>query len=212
MKPLRIALLWILLTPALSAYADDSNILCLGVVRADRTIVPFARFDGAKWSNPWPKGEMIGSHTISDTTRTLDTIPKEWYMPLPRMPREWHVQSIQGTSTMVTVTKPVTVYSWCETYWGLLIGNAPLPVDTHTGVPREGFATNVKAQTSPTPSVEKDSAEWNRIVAFIRPVFEKMEDDRGHPLPKSDRAKAEFSVVRLNRGQPGPDGRTIIHF
>ncbi len=212
MRPLLSVLMWILLSPVLPVHAAEPAILWLGVVRTDHAIIPFAMHDGSSWSNPWPKGEHVNSRAIPDTTLTLDTIPKTWHSPLPRIPREWIFQKMNGPSETVTVTRPATVYSWCETYQGLLIGDAPRPINTDTVLAREGFATSAKIQTSPVLPIKKGSDEWNRLIAFIRPVFDKMEDDHGHPLPKADRAKAEFRVIRLDHGQPGLDGRTIIHF
>ncbi len=208
MRLIRFALLWILLVPALPTYADDAAMLWLGIVRADHAIVPFAFFDGSGWSNHWPGGE----DDVPKITLTLDTIPKEWYAPLSRMPREWHVQSIEGASATVKVTRPVTVFSHCVTYWGLLIGNADIPGDTDSVVPLNGFAVSPNVQTDPTTAIGEDSTEWKRILAFIRPVFEKAEVDRSHPLSPTEREKAEFVISRLDRGRTGPDGRTIFHF
>ncbi len=212
MKPIKIALLCTLLAPAFSACAADSNTLWLGIVRADRTIVPFALFDGSSWSNHWPKGEQVDPRAVPDTSLTLDTIPKKWYAPLSRVPREWRMQGTNGASMSVAVTKPVTIYSYCETYWGLLMGNAPRPVDTNAPVPHKGFAVSANVQTSAVMTVDKNSAEWNRILALITPVFEKAEEDRNHPLSPTERRKAEFAVTRLVSGKPGPDGVTFFYF
>ena len=212
MKTILHVLLYILLVPALPVHAAEPAILWLGVVRADKTIVPFARFDGSSWSNSWPAGTHIDTKNPPDTTLTFDRIPKELHAPLPRMPREWHVQRIQGTFTTVTVTKPVFVYSWCESFLAFLIGNARIPVNTHDQVPLEGFAASAGIQTAPLAKIEKSSAEWTRLIGLIRPAFEKAEEDHRHPLSPDALAKAEFSVECLVRGTPGPDGRTVAYF
>ncbi len=212
MKSVFLVLIWSFIAPSLAACATGPAILWLGVVREDRTIVPFARFDGSSWSNPWPAGEMAGSRTIPDTTFTLDRIPVELYSPLPRMPREWHVQMTHDSSTTARVTKPVFVYSWCQTFLGLLIGNARIPINTHEEVVLEGFAASSIIRTGPVIMIGKGSTEWDRILSLIRPAFEKAEQEHHHPLPPAERAKAEFSFARLVLGQPGTDGRIMAYF
>ncbi len=212
MRPVLLVLMWILLAPALPSRAAEPAILWLGVVRADRTIVPFARFDGSSWSNPWPAGMHIDSKNPPDSTLTFDRIPQELHAPLPRMPREWHAQRAQGSFTTVMVTRPVFVYSWCETFLALLFGNASFPVNTHKEVTLEGFAASAPIQTDPLLRIEKNSTEWARLLGLIRPAFDKSEEDHRHPLSPDTRAKAEFSVERLVRGQSGPDGRTVAYF
>ena len=124
----------------------------LGVVRADKTIVPFALFDGSSWSNPWPKGYHRPWSSPDTTITEFNQIPKAWYAPLPSLPREWYVRNLSGAFSTVAVTRPVIIYSWCVMYWGLLIGNAEIPVNTHRDVPKEGFATSSNIQTDPVPA------------------------------------------------------------
>ena len=158
-----LSFLALLLTHALPAAAKP---FFLGVVRADKTIVPFALFDGSSWSNPWPK-EYHPPWSAPDTTIIqFNQFPKKWYAPLPSFPREWYVRNINGSNHAVTVSRPVIIHSWCVMYWGLLVGNAEIPVNTHRGVPKEGFAASANIQTDPISKVDKDSAEWERILAF----------------------------------------------
>jgi hypothetical protein len=218
----------------------DSNPLWLGVVRADKTIVPFAMNDEITWSNPWPKGRQIDKYDLPDTTfNRLDRIPKTWHAPLPAVPREWYVSGANGFSNKVTITRPVTVYSWCEAYWGLLIGNAEIPVNTHKGVLIDSFAASEKVQTTPVFSVKNGTAEYSSLLAFIRPIFEKAEanektgtdvlfplTERSTPslkkqgmilkspkdLSPQDRSRSELVLVRLDCVKTESDKSAIFHF
>ncbi len=233
--PVRIVLLLVALLGGCVHAQADSNPFWLGVVRADKTIVPFAMYDGSSWSNPWPEGRQVDLNTLPDTTlNALDRIPKAWYSPLPTVPREWYVISTKGVLDVVTVTRPVAVYSWCETYWGLLIGNAEVPVNTHRVVLVEGMASSEKLQTSPVISVGKDSAEWGRLLEFIRPAFEKAEANdpplsfteqyraallkqgraikTPQDLTPEDRTRVELVLVQFDCVKTASDSSTVLHF
>jgi hypothetical protein len=190
----------------------QANSLWLGVVRTDKTIVPFAMYDGSSWSNPWPKGYHIGYSSPDTTITSFDRIPKKWHAPLPVLPREWYAHDRKGTFSTVAVTRPVITFSWCEMYWSLLIGNAEIPVDRHKTVLIEGFAASPNIQSDPVPPVEKDSEEWSRIIGFILPALEKAEDESSNPLSSSERKKVDLKIIRLNRSIPGSDGIAMYRF
>ena len=54
-----------------------SGRLVLGVVRNDGLLLPFAAFDGRKWSTPWP-GDIGGPGT-PDLPVNLASVPAKWW-------------------------------------------------------------------------------------------------------------------------------------
>ena len=63
-----------------AAPAQSSNTpghLVFGVVRNDGLLLPFAAFDGRKWSTPWPDG--IGGPASPDLPVNLASVPVKWW-------------------------------------------------------------------------------------------------------------------------------------
>src|SRR5829696_4955932 len=88
-------------TPALAAFAavvttvaglaagqpaSSSSRLAIGVLRNDSLLLPFAAFDGRKWSAPWPS---IGDRYTGDLPVNLASVPRAWWGGQP--PGAWNV-------------------------------------------------------------------------------------------------------------------------
>src|SRR5687768_2663092 len=54
-----------------------ANRLVLAVVRNDALLLPFAAFDGRKWSTPWP--DAIGGAGAPELPVSLASVPAKWW-------------------------------------------------------------------------------------------------------------------------------------
>jgi formylglycine-generating enzyme required for sulfatase activity len=183
---------------------SDTTPLWIGVVREDDTIVPFALFTGSGWINSWPIGRPVMPGVPPDTSLTLDGLPSRWYSPFQRLPREWLIRGTDGSLTTITVTRPITVNSHCETFVGLLIGNAKTPEDTRAPVRIMGFAASAAIITAPVESVTEGSEEWSRIFAFVQ--------KRTDAAAAFTKATIKSYTLRLERGLPEEDGSVVYRY
>src|SRR5215216_1024317 len=83
--------------------ASSSSRLAIGVLRNDGLLLPFAAFDGRKWSAPWPS---IMDGLIPELPVSLASVPRGWWGGEP--PGAWKVWARNAeTSRPITLQTPV---------------------------------------------------------------------------------------------------------
>jgi hypothetical protein len=204
------------------AAQDSSGKLVVGVLQESGTIIPFARYDGTRWSNTWPAPvEPTDSKPLS-----LAQIPSEW-LGGQNLPTDWRLWLPGGTKQAIHVLGPDYIKSGCGENWGLRT-DFPKSLnssDDNCPVPAIGIALSTDQELQPMrPSVqsqlsrtvleaalsgaeEREIAEFNASVANARSLgFENFA-----PLDPASRAGFPIKVEHLWQGQLNSIG-TVSYF
>lgn len=118
MRSLQIALTSILVSVAVSSLPAqlkpvDPAPFTLAVLRRDGVLVPFAHFDGRRWSNPWPEPS-----TGPEAPVRLEGISRKWLKGAsPAGP--WTMWTLEGQARPLEVTAPTVFEAHCLASVGL---------------------------------------------------------------------------------------------
>jgi hypothetical protein len=174
-------------------WAADSvaGAFAVGVLRRDGVIVPFAAFDGKRWSNAWPPPALDLTVPIG-----LGAVPSRWWGPVKKAPENW--QAVLAASADAPRTLHVVQPDWVETHCvrqiGLRTDYVPatqLPPRTTRPYPKDGLAVSPpQAMESialvPTAAPEVESMMPAMLDAFNR--AERVVDERyGHWISRRAR-------------------------
>jgi hypothetical protein len=206
-----------LLTISCTTAQDSSRKLVVGVLQESGTIIPFARYDGTRWSNTWP-----GPVEPTDSKPpSLTQIPSEW-LGGQSLPTGWRLWLPGGTKHAIRVLGPEYVKSGCGENWGLRTDfpkslNAS---DNNCPVPAIGVALSADQELQPmrpsgqsqlsltaleaafSGAEEREIAEFNSSVANARSLgFENFA-----PLDAASRAGFPIKVEHLWQGQLNSGG------
>src|SRR4030095_14449352 len=96
MRPLAIVVAGV---RAIGAADSRTDSFAVGVIRRDGAIVPFAAFDGKRWSVscPAPALELL-------VPITLASVPKQWWGPTGPL-TDWQIWPTAGDPRSVSVTQ-----------------------------------------------------------------------------------------------------------
>lgn len=100
-------LLVCLLTLAPTASAQTSP-FAVAIVRDDGVMLPVATFDRGRWRLPWP-----GPQKEADVPVRLEDCPLAWW-GLPTRPRQWTLHTREESPRIVSVDRPVVMFSYCR--------------------------------------------------------------------------------------------------
>jgi hypothetical protein len=104
-----------LICASIVSIAPGQNIssrFIVGVLQENGAIIPFARYDGARWLNTW----SAPAEPSLDKTPPVAPIPREWLGENP--PTNWRLWLPNGTTHAIRATGPVYIKS-CGENWGL---------------------------------------------------------------------------------------------
>src|SRR5688572_5440345 len=87
------------------AAASASRHLVLGMVRNDGVLLPFAAFDGRKWSAPWPFIDRFGG--VPELPVNLASVPLDWWGG--EAPGAWRLWSRSGEPRALALSSLVMV-------------------------------------------------------------------------------------------------------
>jgi hypothetical protein len=196
---------------------DDQFIV--GIFRPDGVIVPFAQYTNRKWINPWHRPQPDQQPDEPDTIADLS---QPWYETLVRQVSEWRLVTTSDKVQTVKTFKSIQVCSHCQQVWGLL-SNYPTPKlpGKNECVRNLGIALNDKKEARAMMLRTSASAEWNQLVRFIAPEFERAEKAglqgavQHYSLqipPPEIRAKIPLSMLNLYRTQLADKDQLIFYF
>ena len=160
---------------------EKGNSFFVGAVRSEGVLIPFAFYDSGTWSSPWPGFFDPGfqdsaSKVLNDSTiTTLSKIPPAWAGSQKKIPVRWWKLDKRGGS-ILTVTKPLTVESWCGRIWALLLTGAKTPGHAHAPMTMTGIASKTNLPLSQIVNVHQDSSEWKEVF----PLFDRKEYETPH--------------------------------
>src|SRR5262245_57513189 len=134
MRPLAIV---VALMTAIGAADSRTDTFAVGVMRRDGAIVPFAAFDGKRWSVDWP-----GPALDLDVPVSLTSVPKGWWGPTSSL-AEWQVWTESAEPRTARVTQPDWVEVHCLRQIALKTdyrSDFPEPSITEQPYPKDGLA------------------------------------------------------------------------
>src|SRR5689334_2964035 len=70
-----------------TAQSAEDQRFTLGVMRGDGVMLPFAAYNGSRWSTPWPSG--IGAGVTQELPANLEAVPDDWWGS--RIPAHWQL-------------------------------------------------------------------------------------------------------------------------
>ena len=179
----------VVLTLGLALAAADAPraIFSVGVLRRDGVVIPFAAFDGKRWSNAWPPPSL-------ELTIPIDVqgIPSRWWGPA-RVRESW--QAWTGSEPQnLRVVQPDWVEAHCLRQVGLRTdyrAAEPVPPRTTQPFPKDGVVVSPPQPVGRIAIVAPDSDEARGLSMALQEAFNKAEREvdntYGHPVSKRAR-------------------------
>jgi hypothetical protein len=167
--------------------ADSRIAFAVGVLRRDGIVLPFAVFDGKRWSAPWAPPDRDLAVPID-----LRAVPRRWWgvgAPLDM----WTLKLARGTQT-ARVVQPDWVDVHCGRYIGLRTdyqAAAPVPPRSEQPYPKDGLAISPPHDVEPVEIVAPDSNELRSLLPLVQGSFNEaerqVESRYGHPIKRRAR-------------------------
>jgi hypothetical protein len=203
-RPLLFVVAALTIEAAMAAGAADSRTaLSVAVVRRDGILIPFAAFNGKRWSNAWPPPKADLQVPIS-----LASVPKGWWGPTPPV-TEWQLWPVPsdrpGAADPRTIraTQPDWVDAHCARQVGLRTdyrGPEPIPPPQEQPYPKDGLAVS-PPQAIERIEIVRTGDERDAVISALRARFNRAEletvADFGHPVPKDKREAFAPELERL---------------
>jgi hypothetical protein len=189
--------------PAPGARASqDEERFVLGVLRRDGIVLPFASFDGRRWTQPWP------ADLRQDLPITLEDVPGRWWgsASRPATLTHWFDGAVQGP---VKLDRPATIPIMCS---GRVVlrsdytSKQPVPPPFEQPFPKDGLVVSGSQRIDLIPAISPGSGEWRATPGVLRAEFNKLEDraaanftDWRHPVSRQVRAHSAIEIEALYR-------------
>jgi len=158
-------------------------------MRRDGLLVPFAAFDGRRWTNSWPTPQFQLEIPIN-----LQSVPRAWWGPTGPL-ADWQLWlPARTTARAVKVTQPDWVSAHCLRQIALKSdyrSDRPAPPMTEQPYPKDGLAIAPEQPLDPIEVIPAGGAAAEALAAGFREKFNEaeMEVDRhfGHPIARKVR-------------------------
>jgi hypothetical protein len=167
--------------------ADGRDEVAVGVLRRDGIVLPFAVFNGKRWSAPWPA-------PAADLTVPIDmrAVPKRWW-GLGAVLENWEIMLARGERA-VRVVQPDWVEIHCSRYVGLRTDYQPPeppPPRTVQPYPKDGLAVSPPHPVERVEIVSLASTEIRALLPAVQTSFNEAEREVesrfGHPIMRRAR-------------------------
>jgi hypothetical protein len=188
-------------TAAIARSQDDDRFV-LGVLRRDGVLLPFASFDGRRWSTPWP------ADLRQELPITIDDVPDRWWGRAAR-PSSMTLWSEGAAPANVAFDRPATIPIMCSSRIVLrtdYTSKQPAPPPFEQPYPKDGLVVSGPQRIDPIVSIPRVSPEWKAAPGVIRGEFNKLEDaaagnfiDWRHPVHRTVRHAAPIEIEALYR-------------
>lgn len=197
-------------TPAV-LFSQASGSLVLAVLRRDGVVVPFAAFNGQRWSRRWPDRPPL------ELPISLDDVPGAWWGadPAPRRMQHWNDGVRVGE---VTLQGPVLTSLMCQPRLALRSNytpTAPVPPRFVLPYPKDGLLVSGDAAVETIAVVEPATAEARTVLALIEGEFNKQENIAAgrftawrHPVKPDLRKRVPITVEAIYRAAADDPGWT----
>jgi hypothetical protein len=187
----------------------------LGVLRRDGIVIPFAAFDGKRWSAPWPEDTQFLELPIS-----IDAIPGKWWGKAGA-PTELTIWSNGARQGPVRLTGPAILPIMCVRRLGLYSTYKPLqppPPRSVQPYPKDGLVISGSQPIAPIDIVPRTSPLWqSTAVALVEPFNAaettaiKAFTDWKHPIARADRVQVPVELETLYSAPMDTPGWTAYH-
>ena len=165
----------------------------VGALRRDGVIVPFAAFDGKRWSSPWPPPALVLTVPVN-----LRAVPSRWWGPARRQPLDmWQAllaAPAADTPRVLRVVQPDWVGVHCVRQIGLRTDYAPaadVPPPSVQPYPKDGLAVSPTHAVDPIAIVPPSGTEAQSLMPALVGAFnaaERLVEARyGHPIGRRAR-------------------------
>ena len=185
---------------ALAAAEPRPGAFGIGALRRDGVIIPFAAFDGKRWSGSWPAPALAVTVPVN-----LRSVPARWWGaagPLENWQAWLLTPGASGLeSRAVRVLQPDWVEVQCQRQIGLRTdyqSERPIPPRTEQPYPKEGLVV------SPAQAVERievppvGSADVRAVIPLLRSAFNdaerRIEERSPHPISRASREGVEPTI------------------
>jgi hypothetical protein len=166
----------------------------VGVLRRDGVIIPFAAFNGKRWSAPWPPPKVDLTVPV-----TLGSVPSRWWGPTPPL-EQWLATTASGERA-VRVVQPDWVDILCVRQVGLRTdyrAELPIPPRTAQPYPKDGLAVSPPQALQRIEIVPPGDAELRPLVPVLLASFNEaerhVEDRGGHPVARRSREGVDPTI------------------
>jgi hypothetical protein len=172
---------------ALVAAGPSRGVFGAGVLRRDGVIIPFAVFDGKRWTSHWPVPGLEAVVPI-----TIRDVPSAWWGPT-RALAIWQAWTGSGARTL-SIAQLDWVNVHCVRQIGLRSDYAPAvpaPPRTEQPYPKDGLAVSPPQPVERIDVLPADSAEIPVLIPAIHDAFNvaerEVEKNYGHPVARRAR-------------------------
>lgn len=171
----------------------------LGVMRRDGLIVPFAAFDGKRWTSPWPQPRFQLEIPIN-----LQSIPKAWW-GAPGIQVDWQIW-VSGVAAARTVhaVQPDWIPAHCLRQIALKSdyrSDRSAPALTEQPYPKDGLVVAPAQPLDRIVVVPPGGTYAETLAGSLREHFNQaeLEVDRefGHPIPRKIREPLQPVIEAL---------------
>lgn len=177
--------------------------LVLAVVRTDGVLLPFAAYNGRKWSAPWPS---LDSGAAPELPVNLESVPRDWWGG--EEPGRWQLWTrLADAPRGVTLSSLVMVPIGRTRQLGFRTNQPPvLPLAPpfELPFPKLGLAVAGEAPVTPISSVSTLSPAYNDFTARLREAFAEAEEKTigrirasarwTHPFKREVRAQVPIAL------------------
>ena len=178
------AALWAADSPASGAFS-------IAVLRRDGVIVPFAAFDGKRWSNPWPPPALDLTVPVG-----LTAVPPRWWGSAKKPLESWQALLVPsaGAPRTLNVVQPDWVEAHCQRQIGLRTDYVPAdlaPPRTARPYPKDGVAVSPPQAIEPIAIVPPLGSDAQGLTQALLEAFNRaervVEDRYGHSIKRRAR-------------------------
>ncbi len=166
----------------------------VGVLRRDGVIIPFAAFNGKRWSSPWPPPQRDLTVPV-----TLSGVPSRWWGPTGPL-EQWQATTAAGERT-VQVVQPDWVNVHCVADLALRTNyQPPLPPPPRAAqpYPKDGLAVSPPHAVEPIEILPPSSDDVRALLRVVHTSFNtaerRTEDRNGHPIDRRAREGVQPTI------------------
>ena len=198
-----IVIVLLALEPHVPALQERPEKFVIGMLRRDGIVTPFAMFDGSRWRSRWPVDIRNQELPIS-----LDDVPGNWWglEPAPRTMTIWRDARRVGSLNLTGVALSRLMCQPRVTLKSDYKAASPVPPPFEAPYPKDGIVVAGDARLEPIESIEKGSADWNRVLILITESFNREESvaareftDWTHPVRERDRRLVPITIEAIYR-------------
>jgi hypothetical protein len=183
-----VAVVW-LGTAVWAADSGASDAFSVAVLRRDGVIIPFAAFDGRRWSNPWPPPALELTVPIG-----LGAVPSRWWGPAKQVLQRWQALLVPSAATRtLNAAQPDWFEAHCQRQIGLrtdYMATGPVPPRTTQPYPKDGVAVSNSGTAEPIatlPPLGVDAQALTPLVDAFNRGERLVEERYGHPIKRRAR-------------------------